>query len=295
MTSKVLPVLQTIKTGGSGRGISYYNTVMSCSRKARFMLEKEQTRKESYKLDSAFTGTIFHALMEMFYLHGTKFVVEIDQTGAQQELTEAQRLLDGYSRFFAKDDWETVATEVLLPGTNEDGTLAFESETAKKIGAVLGIPEFACRIDLVARVYKKHVDNIMGTRNVLLEPGIYLVDHKTAARREENRLFKFLNDLQMDTYMMAYNAAHDEPCLGMLVNNVYRYKALTAQAFETYLIPYPSEDRQAMIKEYLSEAFKRRHDDIPNLSNCHSGYGSCQYLLDGSCSRRKESVEQEKP
>jgi len=278
------PVLNSIKLGGSGTGISYYSSVMTCERKAALTKQFEESRPERVTLDAAYTGTLFHALMEMYYKHQTDdFAIELDDTGDQQEMEEAMRLFREYTKRFKADEWITMHTEHLLPDPAIPGHV-------NDILAVLGIAPLTIRVDLVCEIRPEHVDGLVESRGIDLKPGIYLVDHKTSSVRSGDQVFRYQNNLQMDVYMAVWNACNPSfQCEGMLVNNIYRYKALNAKAFETILVAPPSEDRVQQLKEWLMEA-KRRVDAntaTPNLSACFTTWGACPHLISGNCTRRK--------
>ena len=288
------PILNSIRLGGSGTGISHYSMVMTCARKAHLTKLHEEQRPERVTLDAAFMGTLFHALMEMYYLHKTDdFAIELDDTGASQEMEEALRLFREYSKRFPADEWDTMYTEHPLPGIQGPTALSPGTPWPGDVAAIkeaLGIDPFTIRIDLVCEVRKEHVDGIVETRGLDLKPGIYLVDHKTSSVRSGDQVLRYQNNIQMDAYMAVWNACDPNfQCEGMLVNNVYRYKRLDAKAFETILVAPPSEDRVQQIKEWLMEAKRRvdAGDTTPNLSACFNTYGACPHLISGACNRRK--------
>jgi hypothetical protein len=277
------PVLNSITLGGSGSGISYWSSVMTCARKAHLNKGLEQDRPQRVTLDAAFTGTLFHALMEMYYKHQTDdFAIELDGTGASQEMEEALRLFREYAKRFRPDEWITLGTEVLYPREGVQADVA-------AIKQMLGIEPLTIRIDMLVEVLPEHVDGLVESRGLDLKPGVYLVDHKTSERRGNDQVFRYQNNLQMDVYMAVWNACNPEQqCQGMLVNNVYRYKALNAKAFETILVAPPSEDRVQQLKEWLmaAEGKVRNGDITPNLSACFNTYGACPHLISGACNRR---------
>lgn len=267
-----LPLLNTITNqGGSGRGISFYKLAVACSRKMH--LEKalaDVTPPSSY---AAQVGTLFHALMELYYWPPARknVALEIDTYNLDDAFSEALRLFEAYTERFPPDELgEIVGTEIPIETEFTPGVL------------------FTGRIDLICRLDAAAAARLEETREISVQPGLYLVDHKTKGAVSRTLQFEYQNDLQMDAYQMAWNVLHPEdPCVGMLTNCVFRYKKLDARAFTTIVCAIPDEDRQQQIKEWLAYADEKSKENVPNLAACMGPYGPCAHLVSGLCSRRR--------
>lgn len=258
--------------GGSGSGISYYLSATSCPRRAK--LDKELREYEDMSdFSAAKAGVLFHLLAEAFYMgENWDGVIELDQIQSNPNMDTAMHLWKGYIKRFKADEFNVVSCEELLE---------FPAKT-------LFLAPFTCRIDMVI----DHPGGLL--RGYEVEPGIYLVDHKTGSKSAKQRELEYKHSLQFIAYQMAYQAHHGIEPKGMLVNCVNRprrYRAdrplreMKDEDFYSYLIPYPSEEEQRVVREFITFAGQMADTDRCNPGSCIGMWGPCRHLTSGLCPR----------
>jgi hypothetical protein len=92
---------------------------------------------------------------------------------------EAERLFRAYRQKFKLTEWQVVSIEESLPVSDKDKALVKE--------AVMGLDPFTFKPDLVVHMSPQQAEKIEVLSGEILEPGYYMVDYKTAARREKYR------------------------------------------------------------------------------------------------------------
>lgn len=275
-----LKLLHTdLQGSGSGTGMSYYNTAMLCPRKANLDKEYNENRHGT----SSSVGTIFHKYMEHYHKDGIKeFAIEEADVALNADLVEANRLFREYtSRHPARYFGRVVGVEKRAP---EEGTSlgTIQREALQNLFQI----EYTMRADLVVEVGTLdvlHLSKIQGLEEI--KPGYYLVDHKTTGKTPSNGVLDYMARPQFPAYMMAWNACFPEtPVLGMIANVIVRHKKLTEASFLKFLVPFPSEQRQRGVKNYLNYAAVRAKTDEINLGAC-STYGLCYHFTTGACTQ----------
>lgn len=156
----------------------------------------------------------------------------------------------------------------------------------------LGRIPLTCRSDLVVRLTKDDCDRIYETRAVETTPGLWIVDHKTAARRDSLGAEKWAHDIQMSLNFLLWNACHDlwpgecsEPCVGVLVNTIYKTKEV---GFETFVVR-PTGDQCKAALGAVKLAARIRTDptlrEAPNPTRCFQYFEMCRFLQTAQCRR----------
>ncbi len=276
MTS--LPILQTIPSGSSGTGISYYSEAARCSRRLRLnkMFEVEGTRPQD-------TGKIFHALCEVFYDEkkraGAAF--QLDDLNYGEAADEAKRLFLAYSERFAPTDFAKVlATELLLPAEGD-------TEARAIIETAVGVSPFTCRIDMVVEVDARSAEVLYKKRGLVLDGyGTYLWDWKTKGQKgsSDDLIYRF--SPQFIAYQLVWNALHpDNPCKGMIADVIVGHKKLEDKSFYSVLCPPPTMEQAMGLRRWLQAAQRNAATDDPNWLSCFEFGRPCPHLLSGNCTR----------
>ncbi|MGH7869049.1 MAG: hypothetical protein ACREP9_15780, partial [Candidatus Dormibacteraceae bacterium] len=156
MNSIVIPATDS---GDSGRGTSYWLSFLGCAQ--RYVFDKETGESG----EAARVGALFHKLLELYYQGQLENVtLEYSQGPLDPDWTEALRLFAFYRTIYPPDEWGVVACETPLRSTDE---------------SLFGVDEFTGRADMIIDVRPEHVQRVWDTRQLGLEPGLYLVDTKT--------------------------------------------------------------------------------------------------------------------
>ena len=268
-----------VSSGGSGRGVSYYLNAAACPRKARLDAELVEAGPRPLYPDSAATiGTLFHKLCEVYYGQKTRdIVLELDDLRLRGDIAEAYRLFAGYTKVFACDEWEVISTEELVPRDEVD---------ADAIRVSFGV-ELTARLDLVVRVREEDIPRLIRTRPGLegIEPGVYLVDHKTQGARGSQDAMKYGMSAQFVAYQMMWNLLHpEEPCSGMIANIVVKHKKLDANSFYSLLVPSPTIEQRVGLTCWLQWADGQSKTDVANWGNCFN-WEPCSHFTNGRCAR----------
>lgn len=267
---KVIPAPQG---GGSGTGFSHYRKVCKCPLKARH--DKEVLLDGPQPISTtgaAATGTVFHQMAELYYGG------EIDNAAVRcsdinwgESFDEARRLFSAFLHAH--------------PGRNYWGEVV-SVEEAFDVGDTVGFP-LTARMDLVVRVEEGHNRRLELTDvgETELEPGYYIVDHKTRGRAGSDAGLMYPRDLQFNGYQMIYKMKYpDRDLKGMIANEVIGTKVVK---FRKYLVPFPSEEEQNVVHNFLDIANNLDGSDLPLglASGCKDYNRLCHHLINGRCNR----------
>jgi hypothetical protein len=281
-----------IRGGGSGKrsGISYYTSVYKCPRKANLKeIHFDDVANPLAKNQNLQIGTLFHSFMELYYLRQLKsgqnpnIVKYIDSVGSaltpeEKALCEAKRLFVAYRKKFpASELGKIISVEETLPYN--------DSKVIKAVQEAVGsypLP-FTFKPDLIVRLDAEQAERIETVSNAILEPGYYLVDHKTDGRRTEYRQMKWENSLQMSAYQLAWNRCYPEKQLtGALVRVTYKLKD---PLFETFYVPFPDYNKTQALHNFF-DGVKKILEQLPdwaNAGNCIGFYEPCYFKRIGVC------------
>lgn len=272
--------------GGSPRGMSFFMAAGECPRRA-YLNRNSPGSGQLVPGTGASIGTIIHAFMELYYSFGkVPYAVEIDDFELQSDLTEANRIFDGYRERFPADEWDVLAVEFEIPANEQE---------ANKILQAVGC-EVTARIDLIVNIRPEHIPNLLYRRPELegIRPGKWLVDHKSMSSRHSDAPIRYRYSPQFLMYMYLYNLLNpDAPVLGIIANNLVRHKKLVSISFFSNMIEYDGRDFDIQnVKEYVKNLsdeltnMKSLGSGRPNLSACVTHTSVCNHLLSGICNRR---------
>lgn len=286
MTEPLLLYPQVQRTGGSGRGMSYWTVPAMCGRKRVLMSEhpKVDTIGDSTALD---TGIYYHFLKESFYKghvsHDTAISMEPIQDA---EWGEAIRLFDFSRTHFPADYFgQIVAVELRMP-INDNHRI--------KIEEWLGDVEATGAIDLITNMSAADVKRVEEDRGIELNgPGIYIVDHKTAGARKDEMggRANYTTSMQCLTYMHMLSLAFNEPIQGMIFDVLLKHKTLrrydegrNGSSVQTFFARPQPEDPE-IVKAALIHADKQLKENMANPFACYDRGRECVFLSRGLCGR----------
>lgn len=286
MTEPMQIYQQVKRTGGSGRGMSYWTVPAMCGRKRRLMSEhpKVETIGDTTALD---TGIYYHFLKECFYNGQVAQDTAISMEPIQDmEWGEACRLFDFHRANFAKDYFgEIVAVELKMP-INDNHKM--------KIEDWLGDIEATGAIDLVVNMSKADVARVEEDRQIELNgPGIYIVDHKTAGARKDEMggRANYTSSLQCLTYMHMLSLAFNEPIQGMIFDVLLKHKTLrrfdegrNGSSIQTFFAR-PGHEDALIVKAALINADAQLKENRANPFACYDRGRECVFLSRGLCGR----------
>lgn len=239
-------------------------------------------------------GTALHAMLDLYY-RGVSFnPTELVLRPALDELDiiEAARVFSQYSAIFSPDELgQVLGTEVHI-GPPGDGSDDDELGTTGPLATAIGVWPFAARIDMVVNITDAAA--VQARRGIDVEPGIYLVDHKSHGAAWGTLVDKHLNSLQFVAYQLAWNATHpDRPCLGMIANVIIKTKSIKTM---TLLQRSPSPSEIAALRGLLQGCAAQRRER-PGWANpqeefCFSQWGVCQWFANDVCDRSEITAPQ---
>jgi hypothetical protein len=284
-------ILHTLpRTGGSGFGFSSYRQWAKCGKAASLSAQaKESVSVEEYGGSALEVGTLFHLLVEYYYrgdITEQNLVLEFGQDSgwkpSQEDLTEAMRLFQAYRTKYAPTELGDVLQVEVGYGEGYG-----DRNSAQAVGEAVGIYPFSCRVDLVVSLSGLSAGRLGETRGITINPGIWLVDHKTAASEFKNAAELWENDLQMTGNVLAYNAQAKidgrDLAQGILINTIYKRKV---PGFTTYVHTLDENKIQALRTFYAWIGFlKGNVPEYMNAENCFSMGRTCKWFTLGRCSR----------
>lgn len=268
--------------GGTSRGISYYKTVLKCARKA-ILDEKVRSETELVSLGSGAlaVGSLFHAFMELHYrdnlseFQGVEFV---GKSVDEKAVIEALRLAYAYTDHFKGERLgKVIEVESEYPVDNYQAGI---------ICGAVGIEPYTFKLDMVVKLTKADCKRFEKTRDLVLEPGYYLWDHKTERGRSQTMVDRFMNSLQFTAYQIAWQAINPKLKLkGLLVNIIFKTKV---PGFFTLHVPYPRRSQVKVLDSFFQTVQRVLDDDwlkqAPNPEACFFP-GLCSHFVSDRCSR----------
>lgn len=285
--SDALPILQSFKSTSSGTGVSYYTTAARCPKKAALDKQFSELRNAAEDTSAADAGTIFHALMAIWYEKQQHALVELDDMNMSGPADYAKFLFENYTKHFKPDEWgKVLGAEMQYPRNDFDKALMEDS---------IGVSPFTMRLDLVVKMTEADVEKVETARPglVLNGPGVYIVDHKTSGQKDTNDAIKYIHETQGNAYQMAYNAVHPlAQCKGFIYNKIIGHKKMerfdakgVTHSFQTFFCPPPNEIKQQAVRNFMKFASEQAKTKVANHTACFDFHKPCGYLMNGLCDR----------
>lgn len=262
--SDTLVILGARGGGGSGKGISYYQKLLGCIRRATLSAEDDDYEDSE---DSAI-GKVGHALLEHYHLDSGAHALPFQTHNGDPALAEGLRLFAAYRERFAPASLGTVlGCEVPLSST-------------------VGGHEATARLDMVVEMSQDDIKRVADERKVDLSdlgPGVYIVDHKFKKQHHQDMVLQFQTGPQSIHYQLMWNEAHPEkPCKGMLFNVIFRYKTVSDKMFKLVVAPPPTpmdvEFRDGIIRDGARE-LRERGPLWANPLHCHEFHRTCPHFF----------------
>jgi hypothetical protein len=286
MTEPLSIYQQVKRTGGSGRGVSYWAVPAMCGRKRRLMSEHPEVDPivDRTALD---LGTYYHFLKEIWLKGEMPEDVVIDADPVQDiEWGEALRLFNWHREHFPRDYWgQIVAVELKMPASEDH---------AKMIKKHFGHEEVTGACDLVVLMSQDDIDRVELDRGIKLNgPGIYIIDHKTSGSRrsEMDARSNYTSSMQCLMYMFLLNLAFSQPVKGMIFDVLVKHKNLrrydegkNGSSVQTFAA-FPREEDGDVVKAAMAYGRLQREQNFANPFACYDYGRECVYLSRGLCGR----------
>lgn len=327
----LLEILSSVKSSGSGTGCSHY--MQQCA--ARIVLDQQYgVADASFEMA---VGTLVHKLMELHYdgkLVNTVLPMDDLANLETDPVQEALRVYSAYRAYFDTDEFEVLACELQIPETTEclacggigltmllSGPSATApcsacfgsgrelSEQGKKQKAFLAkylVDPFTFRPDMLVRFDSDQAErwNTSSYRaGSSVQPGIYLIDHKTHKKAESDVVRAYTMAPQVPIYsrlfnelckagLMTVNGEALPECQGLIINNIVRHSEMTphatprrAASFSSYVLEVGKDSDVAIYKQYFNDQKAYFATGKPNPSACRSFGRVCPHYETGRCDR----------
>jgi hypothetical protein len=266
---------------GSGTGTSYYGQWHYCPRKRylddlriKMGLTTSMSDNENFAI-----GSVWHALMRIYFE---------DKVGRGFD-TQLVRFAHSRRRPWAPAERARIVGERLF----KDFRVKYPQDIFGKPTAVEKLykatkapwlPEgmiLTGRMDLETYATKNHAKRIFAEFGLPIEPGEYIVDHKSSGGP------RFLNSYEWSIQFVLYQLLRRKKGIKGLLANV-GIKSNPSQ-FRLIYIPPPSQDQVKMATEWLLQAkgFMSERPARCHAHHCYD-YGSaqaCPYGVSGECRR----------
>lgn len=262
-----LKILPDTKGTGTPFGSSYHSTSLVCP---KMLMLDTLNRVEGGPVAPHFAvGTMFHSYARQYHHPDPEAVLDLTVDAfTEPEHLEALRLYNAYRGKVGREEWGTTITSERPFPLNEAERLRLDAA---------GFSECTGQPDLVTNVTEEKADEILAKWKLMLPPGNYHVDYKTAAARTDAHFWKQAHGTQYPYYMMCWNTAVlDTPVIGTIVVHIFKLKEVDVRAT---FVPYPDAKTQAMIHGWLKMGRFMRNENtgaaVP--SACASGFSVCKY------------------
>jgi hypothetical protein len=274
------------KSGGSGRGVSYWAVAALCGRKAA--LAAQHPDIDSFGESTALSvGSYYHALKEMWLTgqFAEDLIIDVEPT-LDLEWAEAVRLFAWHREMFPKGYWgQPVAVELKMP---------INDEHKAKVVDWIGHDESTGQCDLVVKMSAQDVARIQEDRSIeLAGPGVYIIDHKTSGMRksEMDARASYTQSLQAKKYMFMLGLAFNEPVQGMIFDVLVKHKQLrrydegrNGASVQTFFTR-PGQEDGRVVRAAIDFGKGARDRAEPNPFACFDYGRECVFLSKGICGR----------
>lgn len=246
--------------------ITSFQSYVACPRK--FNLER---KGEGSSSTSADVGTMLHAYLERYFSGKPETQLSFEPAPTAQMEHDVARVFQAFKARRSRHCFgKVIATELTLTGP--------------AIEEALGAKPFKCTIDLVCKLAAKDCAGLALTDNLDLEPGIYIIDHKSSASGGGQFLERQMMNLQYHAYQLAWNAEYPKTkCVGAICNGLITTKM---PQFPLVQISAPKAHDVAALQSLFEVAalFMQHRPDAAIATSCMT-YGVCEQYINGSCNR----------
>lgn len=262
-------------SGGTPFGLGHWVKTIRCGKLATLDRAINTQLPASLPEGPMTTGSIVHGLLRQHYKSGLFNLKNIEYNIAvpPKSRKEAEELYRDYRLMFPPDEWTTVETESVY-GVQPNKRLRGAISAA--VGATPLPYTFA--VDIGLTVNQAQAVEFKKRRGIVLKPGFYLGDHKTAGWLE---LERFRWSLQGAAYILGYEAATKRKPLGMIFNIVMK-----SGGWQTLVYPYPNALQIKRLHTFFERVRTIQQALGPNWTNpaeCVGGRVICPHFTSGAC------------
>lgn len=205
--SKLHPVLDLSKSEASPFGLGYWDTVLECARKAQ--LDKQHPPDPDTPLPKALEiGILYHLFLELYFSETKDFEcsrIQIRSVHSADARAEAEKLFRAFRvRYKNSDFGRIIACEKTY--TEEINALGAGSYSDPPL-------EFTIKPDLVTKVTKTTTAKLKKLDRIVLTPGYWLWDWKTAGFVDGKLRYFYEHGLRAFAYQIVWNMLHPKQAL----------------------------------------------------------------------------------
>jgi hypothetical protein len=129
---------------------------------------------------------------------------------------------------------------------------------------------FVGTLDLVVDVDDEAALTLEAERGITIEPGLWLVDHKTKIKKPQGLVVQYLGDPQFTGYQRLwrdFRPSAAPPLKGTLVNVIFRYKDDRPEGFLTLVVPAPDRAAEKVWLSVVKEGAARLREKGPDFKD----------------------------
>jgi hypothetical protein len=283
------PILHTMPSSGSPRGLHYWLGWLGCPRRAWYQEQRDKNEPQAFEKTLAI-GSIFHAYCEIYY----KTILGKGKEGGFKfdtnyvKFSQVEDCVDGTMEE-ARATAERMFRYYRVASPPDDFGKIVAVEQAIKAPEGLFPVEVTGRIDLVVKFTKASALKFNHRWNCDVQEGVYIVDHKTRGSYGPSTSDADALSLQFPCYALIWNALNREKVQGVIVNTVGKDKNVH---ITRSTVPLMLDAQEKVIRDALYWANKRREEaygNIPPMANvvhCMDYYRACPFWTEGLCNRR---------
>jgi hypothetical protein len=184
-------------------------------------------------------GTALHSWLASYH-SGTELPVLSEEVPERAFVSEAE-----LARRYAKRFSPSGLGRVELCETRLTMKVAMPNYMVGSVKVLPPTEPFVGTLDLVVDVDDEAAMVLEAERGITINPGLWLVDHKTKTRKAPSLITQYLSDPQFTGYVKLFEHANPGRTVnGTLVNFLYRYKDDKADGFQTLVVPAPDRDAE---------------------------------------------------
>lgn len=275
----------TLSPGGSGFGLSHYEALLDCPRKAQLNMRAAENRLTAAPaVEATAVGTLVHAFLDLYDTRRLGFeelstvafgpadhAVLSDPTW----LAEARRIFSWWRSTYQPEHFGTVlGCELFL-------------EASAELKASLGVPpskRITGRLDQVVRMSEDDCARLREERNLDVVPGVYIVDHKCLGQRSGFDRYVLGNQSYLYPLMWNETASEADVCQGVIYNFIIKTKTPASVAF---LVQAPGAMETEILRNFFDQALfiEAHRAGKADPTKCFNYFRTCHWFTNGACAR----------
>lgn len=272
-----------LKSGGSGKGFSYYSAATKCPRRAELAAESE-VRSENLG-EALVCGILFHGFADLYH---NQLRHRIDPRDVAFHYEEDGQPVGGNFIVFREEVnrvWSQYQGMVPPEGLGEPVGAEIDLITPQtpvqqkiEVYRTLGVSPWTGRVDFVSYVDEELAEKLLPETGFLLSEGRYIWDHKVHGSERSEYKDTYPDSTQLMSYILAWNITNPHKKVeGGIINAVIRTKTIKLRK---YFVPVPDVDDIKSIAAFYTGAqnMLKVLGTWANRETCHS-YGKwCPYM-----------------